>query len=121
HGAGRPQGMDRRRAAPALGAGHGPVIRVCFHGAESTGKSTLARKLADRFGCPLVPEYGRIHAEERGTEFTLGGLLGIAREQDRLMHAAARAGPPLRLLDTDPLLPAARAGMLLGGGAGGVA
>jgi len=67
------------------------VIRVCFHGAESTGKSTLARKLADRFGCPLVPEYGRIHAEERGTEFTLGGLLGIAREQDRLMHEAAWA------------------------------
>jgi NadR type nicotinamide-nucleotide adenylyltransferase len=90
------------------------VIRVCFHGAESTGKSTLARKLADRFGCPLVPEYGRIHAEERGTEFTLGGLLGIAREQDRLMHEAARAGPPLLLLDTDPLMTAAWAEMLFG-------
>jgi nicotinamide riboside kinase len=35
------------------------VIRVCFHGAESTGKSVLAGKLARELGCPLVGEYGR--------------------------------------------------------------
>lgn len=90
------------------------MIRVCLHGAESTGKSTLARKLADRFGCPLVPEYGRIHAEERGIEFTLADLLGIAREQDRLTREAARADPSLLLLDTDPLMTAAWAEMLFG-------
>ena len=39
------------------------MIRVCLHGAESTGKSTLARKLAARFACPAVPEYGRTYAE----------------------------------------------------------
>ena len=90
------------------------MIRVCFHGAESTGKSTLAQKLAVRFHCPLVPEYGRTHAETRGTAFTLADLLAMAREQDRLMREAARGDPPLLLLDTDPLMTAAWAEMLFG-------
>ena len=37
---------QRARAAVAR------VIRVCFHGAESTGKSTLASKLGAEFGLP---------------------------------------------------------------------
>lgn len=90
------------------------MIRVCLHGAESTGKSTLARKVAARFCCPLVAEYGRAYAETRGTAFTLADLLAIAREQDRLMREAAARGPPLLLLDTDPLMTAAWAEMLFG-------
>ena len=90
------------------------MIRVCFHGAESTGKSVLARKLGTEFGCPVVPEYGRAYAEAHGTDFTMPDLLEIAREQDRLMHAAAAHGPPLLLLDTDPLMTAAWAEMLFG-------
>ena len=90
------------------------MIRVCFHGAESTGKSSLASALAAEFGCPLVPEYGRIYAETRGTEFTQEALLTIAREQDRLMREAVSGDPPLVLLDTDPLMTAAWAQMLLG-------
>jgi NadR type nicotinamide-nucleotide adenylyltransferase len=90
------------------------VIRVCLHGVESTGKSTLARKLAARFCCPLVAEYGRAFAETRGIAFTLADLLAIAREQDRLMREAARGDPPLLLLDTDPLMTAAWAEMLFG-------
>ena len=90
------------------------MIRVCFHGAESTGKSVLAKKLADRLGCPLVPEYGRAYAETHGTEFAMADLLAMAREQDRLMREAARKRPPLLLLDTDPLMTAAWAEMLFG-------
>ncbi len=90
------------------------MIRVCFHGAESTGKSTLASALAEEFGCPLVPEYGRTRAETIGTDFTMDALLTIAREQDRLMKAACAGNPPLVLLDTDPLMTAAWAQMLLG-------
>jgi NadR type nicotinamide-nucleotide adenylyltransferase len=90
------------------------VIRVCFHGAESTGKSDLARKLGDALGCPVVPEYGRIHAEAHGTDFAMADLLAIADEQDRLMREAARQDPPLLILDTDPLMTAAWAEMLFG-------
>lgn len=90
------------------------MIRVCFHGAESTGKSSLARVLAEELGCPLVPEYGRIHAETVGTNFVMADLLAIAREQDRLIREASAGEPPLVLLDTDPLMTAAWAQMLFG-------
>ena len=79
------------------------MIRVCFHGAESTGKTVLAQKLGAELGCPVVPEFGRIHAETLGTEFAMADLLAIAREQDRLMREAATARPALQSLGTDPL------------------
>ena len=90
------------------------MIRVCFHGAESTGKSALAQKLGDELGCPVVPEYGRTYAETHGIDFAMADLLEIARQQDRLMREAAASDPPLLLLDTDPLMTAAWAEMLFG-------
>ena len=90
------------------------MIRVCFHGAESTGKSVLAEQLSRELGCPWVPEYGRAYAEEHGTEFSMDDLLAIARGQDAAMRAACAGNPPLVLLDTDPLMTAAWAQMLFG-------
>jgi NadR type nicotinamide-nucleotide adenylyltransferase len=90
------------------------MVRLCFHGAESTGKSVLAAKLARDLNLPWVPEYGREYAETRGTDFTMADLLAIAREQNAAMQAAAAANPPLLLLDTDPLMTAAWAEMLFG-------
>lgn len=90
------------------------MIRVCLHGAESTGKSTLAATLKARFGCPVVPEYGRTYAETHGIDFTMADLLEIARCQGRMIAEAAAARPPLLLLDTDPLMTAAWAEMLFG-------
>jgi NadR type nicotinamide-nucleotide adenylyltransferase len=90
------------------------VIRVCLHGAESTGKSVLAAKLERELGIPWVPEYGREYAETKGTDFTMADLLAIAAGQDAAMRAASLAQPPLLLLDTDPLMTAAWAEMLLG-------
>jgi len=89
-------------------------MKVCFHGAESTGKSTLAAKLAEEWECPLVPEYGRLHAETEGIRFTMADLLEIAREQDRRGRAAEERSAPVVLLDTDPLMTAAWAHMLFG-------
>jgi len=90
------------------------LIRVCFHGAESTGKSVLAAKLAAELGCPWVPEYGREYAETQGIDFTMADLLAIAEGQDAAMRAACAGDPPLVLLDTDPLMTAAWAEMLFG-------
>ena len=101
-------------------AGAGRVIRLCFHGAESTGKSVLAAKLAGELGIPWVPEYGRTYAEAHGTRFTMADLLAMAEGQDAAMRAAAdgraaaAAGPGLLILDTDPLMTAAWAQMLFG-------
>lgn len=100
------------------GSGARGVKRVCFHGAESTGKSVLAGRLHVRFGWPWVPEYGREYCEERGTDLTMADLLAIAEGQDAAMHVAARAaaaaGAEVLILDTDPLMTAAWAQMLFG-------
>ena len=39
---------------------------IAIIGAESTGKTTLARALADEFSCPMVPEYLREFCDEHG-------------------------------------------------------
>jgi nicotinamide riboside kinase len=90
------------------------TLRVCFHGAESTGKSQLAAKLAREFGVPLVNEYGRTYAETIDTNFRLSDLTAIAARQNRMMREACEGSPPLVLLDTDPLMTAAWAEMLFG-------
>jgi NadR type nicotinamide-nucleotide adenylyltransferase len=90
------------------------VITVCFHGAESTGKSVLAEKLAREFGCPWVPEYGRTYCEERGTDLVMADLIAIASGQDAALHAALAKQSRLLILDTDQLMTAAWAQMLFG-------
>ena len=105
--------MGRVRTASAHGRNL-RLIRVCFHGAESTGKSVLAEKLAGELGCGVVPEYGREYCEERGTDLNMADLLAIAEGQDAAMRAACVGDPPLVLLDTDPLMTAAWAAMLFG-------
>jgi NadR type nicotinamide-nucleotide adenylyltransferase len=40
-----------------------PVVRVCVLGAESTGKTTLAAALAERYETLWNPEYGRVYTE----------------------------------------------------------
>lgn len=90
------------------------MIRICFHGAESTGKSVLAAKLSAELGLPLVPEYGREYAETRGTDFTMADLLAIAEGHEARVRAVAESGAALGLLDTDPLMTAAWAEMLFG-------
>ena len=90
------------------------MIRLCFHGAESTGKSVLADKLSHELRVPWVPEYGRAYCEARGTDLTMADLLAIAAGQQQAADAAAANQPPLLLLDTDPLMTAAWADMLFG-------
>lgn len=90
------------------------MIQVCFHGAESTGKSVLADRLRKRFGWPWVPEYGRSFCETMGLDLTMDDLLEIADGHDRAVRAAALLQPPVLVLDTDPLMTAAWAQMLFG-------
>jgi HTH-type transcriptional regulator, transcriptional repressor of NAD biosynthesis genes len=63
------------------------VHRVVFLGAESTGKTTLARELARRHKTVWVPEYGRELWESRNGELVFGDLEEIARRQlEREQH-----------------------------------
>lgn len=94
--------------------GRAGMLTVCFHGAESTGKSVMAGRLAARFGWPCVPEYGREYCERHGTDLTMDDLLAIAEGHAAATVAKAAEHPEVLILDTDPLMTAAWAQMLFG-------
>lgn len=87
---------------------------ICLHGAESTGKTTLARLLAAETGAITVGEYGRSHCEAHKGPLSLDDLLLIGRAQQAMIAAASEWAGPLLLADTDALMTAAWAEMLLG-------
>jgi NadR type nicotinamide-nucleotide adenylyltransferase len=88
--------------------------RICLHGPESTGKSTLATRLAAHFGCEVVPEYGRAYCEGHGTDIGMAELVHIAETQDAMNRAAAAREGAIVLFDTDPLITAVWAEMMFG-------
>ncbi|MDR3526577.1 MAG: AAA family ATPase [Rhizomicrobium sp.] len=90
------------------------VKTVCLFGPESTGKSTLARKLAAHYGTIAAPEYGRTYCEEFGTYCTADDLRAIVKGQRALEYAAKRQANRFLILDTDRLMTALWADMLLG-------
>jgi len=77
-------------------------LTVVLTGAESAGKTTLAKALARHFDAPWVEEYARAYLEGR-PEYAAVDLLAIARGQ---AGAEARVEATNRLLfaDTDLLV-----------------
>ena len=87
---------------------------ICLHGAESTGKTTLAAQLAAETRAITVSEYGRSHCEVHKQPLTRDDLLLIGRTQQAMIAAASEWAGPLLLVDTDALMTAAWCEMLLG-------
>ena len=84
--------------------------RVVLIGAESTGKTTLAGLLAQRFDTIWVPEYGREHWERKVARLTMTDPLPswsheefvhIATEQQRRENIAARSANRVLICDTN--------------------
>lgn len=79
------------------------VPRIALLGGESTGKSTLARALAEALDTEYVPEFGREHWEQRGGVLTFEDMEHIARTQvEREQQQALKASRWL-VCDTTPL------------------
>jgi nicotinamide riboside kinase len=74
------------------------VLRVCLTGAECTGKTTLARQLAEHFGATWVPEFAREYALRVARPLTVDDVEPIARGQRAAEDAATG---DLIVLDTD--------------------
>lgn len=72
------------------------MFRVGIIGAESTGKSTLAKYLAKRYNGILIPEYAREFVEQKGTtEVTWEELCEIAKHQIEEMERLQGTGDGL--------------------------
>jgi NadR type nicotinamide-nucleotide adenylyltransferase len=79
------------------------VPRICILGGESSGKSTLAKALGERFGTLHVPEYGRKLWEMRKGALTFEDMLHIGETQVAAEEQAARAASRFLFCDTSPL------------------
>jgi len=68
---------------------HRPYV-LTIVGPESSGKTTLARQLAESRDIPWVPEYARTYLEARGPAYSVEDLPRIARGQqdalDNVLH-----------------------------------
>ncbi|HEX3866484.1 MAG TPA: ATP-binding protein [Gemmatimonadaceae bacterium] len=79
------------------------VIRVVLTGSESTGKTTLAHRLAAYYDAELVPEFVRGFAEQKEAPIEFADHGAIAKGQMALEDAAIARGPSLVVQDTDLL------------------
>ncbi len=80
------------------------VRRVCLIGAESAGKTTMARLLALHYKTAWVPEYGRVYSDRvdaSGKAWRTEDFVHIAREQQRREDEAARQANRVLICDTD--------------------
>jgi NadR type nicotinamide-nucleotide adenylyltransferase len=79
------------------------VERVCILGGESSGKTTLAKALAERLGTVWVPEYGRELWERQGGKLAWDDMLLIGRKQLENESAQALTATRFLVCDTSPL------------------
>lgn len=77
--------------------------RISVFGPESTGKSTLAQRLARHFDAALVPEFARSFLEGRNGPLEAKDLVTIAAGQAAAEDSLARLSDGRLICDTDPL------------------
>ena len=75
--------------------------RILILGPESTGKSTLAEKLAKHFAEPWVPEVAREYLENLDHPYAYVDLLQIGKQQMRTEDEMAGAAKNYLFCDTD--------------------
>ena len=78
------------------------MVRIGIIGPESTGKSSLARYLANRYKGTYVPEYARTYVERKGTtDVTFDELCEIAHRQIEEIEQIANSQQPIAFFDTE--------------------
>lgn len=83
------------------------LIKVVLYGPESTGKTTLARQLAQHYNTLWVPEYAREYLQDKWDRVKQTcapeDLLPIAEGQMRLENSLSDEASRLLICDTDLL------------------
>jgi NadR type nicotinamide-nucleotide adenylyltransferase len=76
-------------------------LRVVVTGSECSGKTTLTRALAERFGAPWVPERCRAYQDAKGAPLEASDVEPIAWEHLAEAEAAEARAADIVFLDTD--------------------
>jgi len=76
-------------------------ITISLTGTESTGKSTLAEKLAAYYKATLIPDYSRIYIEQLNRPYVYDDVLQIAQGIIAQEDSAKKNGNPLIISDND--------------------
>lgn len=76
------------------------AIKIVLSGTESTGKTTLAEKLAKHFNCSLVPEAAR-EIITNSKKISFSDLHLVATEHSKRINEVVLANSPLAIIDTD--------------------
>jgi NadR type nicotinamide-nucleotide adenylyltransferase len=90
------------------------VKRVCLIGPESTGKSTLAKRLADHFRTAHVAEFARELLDRKQGVCAPEDIPLIVRGQLAAEDALARRANRVLICDTDPLITTVWSNVLFG-------
>lgn len=77
------------------------VKRVAIVGAESTGKTTLAQKLAQHFNTTWTPEFARGFLDKKGSDCSIEDIHLIAKGQLLTEEEEAREANRILFCDTD--------------------
>jgi NadR type nicotinamide-nucleotide adenylyltransferase len=80
------------------------MIRVAITGPESSGKSDLAKALAEHFDTVYAPEFARVYLEKNGPEYSFEDLDEICRGQIAEEEKALAAAKRICFFDTDMLV-----------------
>lgn len=90
------------------------VKRIVLVGPESSGKSTLTKGLAARFGTAFLSEYGRTFQENVGRDLTLDDMRLIAQLHRAAEDAAALHANGFLFVDTEAIITKAWAQVFFG-------
>lgn len=83
------------------------MLRIAIIGPESTGKTELAKKLAEHFSAPWVPEYAREYVEKLRNPYTYEDVCNIARkqiEQEMIFEQPTHPNENYVFFDTDLII-----------------
>ncbi len=75
------------------------IIKICFYGPESVGKSGLAIQMAEMFGTNYVLEQARNFIETN--DFTLADIVKIGKAQNAAVLEAEKKSNKILFCDTD--------------------
>ena len=77
------------------------MFKIAITGPESTGKSTLAEKLAKHFNTDYIPEYSRTYLKNFEGQYTENDVVEIAKAQHNLIIEEEKKNPEILIADTE--------------------